>query len=125
MHFPKVTVVFGAPIYLEDFDFLPKEDRLDAVSWYAMRECYALRDNVNREEVDMKSLFPEARDFSTELAGKMLSAPDCLAFVRLDDNALNCEHGMPPNGELPVSLYDPMTMLGHLPCQPRRMCPWK
>lgn len=75
MHFPKVTVMFGAPIYLEDFDFLPKEDRLDAVSWYAMRECYALRDNVNREEVDMKSLFPEARDFSTELAGKMLSRP--------------------------------------------------
>ena len=75
MHFPKVTVVFGAPIYLEDFDFLPKEDRLDAVSWYAMRECYALRDNVSREEVDMKALFPEARDFSTELAGKMLSRP--------------------------------------------------
>ena len=75
MHFPKVTVVFGAPIYLEDFDFLPKEDRLDAVSWYAMRECYALRDNVNREEVDMKSLFPEARDFSAELAGKVLSRP--------------------------------------------------
>ena len=40
-----------------------------------MRECYALRDNVNREEVDMKSLFPEARDFSTEFAGKMLSRP--------------------------------------------------
>ena len=75
MHFPKVTVVFGAPIYLEDFDFLPKKDRLDAVSWYAVRECYALRDNVNCEEVDMKSLFPEARDFPPSLQGKMLSRP--------------------------------------------------
>lgn len=75
VHFPKVTVAFGQAIYLEDFDFLPKEDRLDAVSWYAMRECYALRDDVPREQVDMKALFPDARDFSEELAGRILSRP--------------------------------------------------
>ncbi len=75
MHFPKITVAFGEAIFLEDFNFLPKEDRLDAASWYAMRECYALRDNVAREDVDMKALFPGARDFSEELAGHTLSRP--------------------------------------------------
>lgn len=74
VHFPKVTVVFGEPIYLADFDFLPKEDRLDAASWYAMRECYALRDGIAREDVDMAALFPEARDFSEVLAGHDFSA---------------------------------------------------
>lgn len=68
-HFPKVTVVYGEPVFLEDFDFLPKEDRLDAVSWYVMRECYALLRNVRREEVDMKELFPDAKDFSEVLNG--------------------------------------------------------
>ena len=75
MHFPKITVEYGKPLVVSDFDFLPKEDRLDGCSWYAMRECYALRDDVNREDVDMKALFPEARDFSAELAGKVLSRP--------------------------------------------------
>lgn len=69
VHFPKVTVAFGEPVYLEDFDFLPKEDRLDAASWYAVRECYALRDNVSRESVDMTELFPNSKDFSEVLAG--------------------------------------------------------
>ena len=69
VHFPKVTVAFGEPVYLEDFDFLPKEDRLDAASWYAVRECYALRDNVSRESVDMTELFPNSKDFSEGLAG--------------------------------------------------------
>lgn len=73
VHFPRITVVFGEPVYLEDFDFLPKEDRLDAASWYVMRECYALSRDVAREEVDMNELFPGSRDFSHELAGHVLS----------------------------------------------------
>lgn len=73
VHFPQVTVVFGDPVYLEDFDFLPKEDRLDAAMWYVMRECYALLRDVPREQVDMAELFPDARDFSQELAGRELS----------------------------------------------------
>lgn len=68
VRFPKVTVVFGEPVYLEDFDFLPKEDRLDAASWYAMRECYALLRDVAREQVDMHALFPEAKDYTEALA---------------------------------------------------------
>ncbi len=75
MHFPQVTVVYGDPVHLEDFDFLPKEDRLDAAMWYVMRECYALLRDVPREQVDMSELFPDARDFSGALAGRKLSRP--------------------------------------------------
>ena len=73
MRFPRITVAFGEPVYLEDFDFLPKEDRLDAASWYVMRECYALSRDVAREDVDMNELFPNSRDFSHELEGRVLS----------------------------------------------------
>lgn len=30
LRFPKVTIAYGNPILLEDFDFLPKEERLEA-----------------------------------------------------------------------------------------------
>ena len=42
LRFPKITIDYGTPIILSDFDFLPKEDRIDACAWYAMRECFAL-----------------------------------------------------------------------------------
>ena len=70
VHFPRIEVVFSAPVFLEDFDFLPKEDRLDAASWYVMRECYALSRDVERESVDMRELFPDAKDFSAAFAGR-------------------------------------------------------
>ena len=41
--------------------------------WYVMRECYALLRDVPREQVDMAELFPNARDFSNELAEHKLS----------------------------------------------------
>ena len=69
-HFPKVTVVYGAPVHLEDFDFIPKDERLDAVSWYVMRECHALKADVDRESVDMHALFPASKDYSAEFAGR-------------------------------------------------------
>ena len=68
LRFPQVTAEFGEPLLVGDFDFLPKEDRLDACAWYAMRECFALNDRVPREQVDMTALFPEARDFSAVFA---------------------------------------------------------
>lgn len=73
IHFPKITVIYGSPLFLEDFDFLPKEDRLDAASWYVIRECYALYYNIGREEVDMRELFPTSKDYSVAFAGRDMS----------------------------------------------------
>ena len=64
LHFPRLYVVYGEPIMLQDFDFLPKDDRLEAYVWYALRESFALFNNVNPEDVDMKSLFPGDKDFT-------------------------------------------------------------
>lgn len=75
LRFPKVTVVFGDPVYLEDFDFLPKEDRLDGAMWYVMRECYALLRDIEREQVDMRALFPDSTDFSEQFKGRVMSRP--------------------------------------------------
>lgn len=64
LRFPQVTIEYGNPLLVSDFDFLPKDDRLDGCSWYAMRECFALSQNVPRDQVDMVALFPEGRDFT-------------------------------------------------------------
>ena len=64
LRFPKITVDFGDPVLLSDFDFVDKRDRLDAASWYVMRESFALFQNVPREQVDMVALFPTGRDFT-------------------------------------------------------------
>lgn len=64
IHFPKVTVEYGNPILLGDFDFLPKADRLEAATWYAMRECFALSTHCAARDVDMKALFPDAQDYT-------------------------------------------------------------
>lgn len=63
-HFPKVSAEFGSPIMLSDFDFLPKEQRLEGCIWYAMRECFALSKNIPADEVDMKELFPDSFDYT-------------------------------------------------------------
>ena len=64
LHFPKVTVEYGAPLYLKDFEWIPKSQRMDAFSWYAMRECFAMKQGVPSTQVDMKALFPADEDFS-------------------------------------------------------------
>lgn len=64
VRFPKITVEYGDPVLLSDFDALPKNERLDACTWYVMRECFALSYRVSPEEVDMASLFPEAHDYT-------------------------------------------------------------
>ena len=70
--FPKITIEYGKPLLVGDFDFLPKEDRMDGCAWYAMRECFALSQRVPREQVDMKALFPTGRDFSEVFAAHPL-----------------------------------------------------
>lgn len=66
--FPKITIEYGDPVLVGDFDFLPKEDRLDGCTWYAMRECFALSQRVPREQVDMPALFPGGKDFTAVFA---------------------------------------------------------
>jgi len=75
IRFPTVSVVFGEPVYLESFDFLPKEDRLDACTWFTMRASFALSRQVPAEEIDMVELFPDSKDYTEVLAGHRISAP--------------------------------------------------
>lgn len=63
-HFPKVSVEYGNPILVSDFDFLPKDERLDACTWYVMRECFALSMRCPVDEIDMRSLYPDAKDYT-------------------------------------------------------------
>jgi len=62
--FPKVTIEFGTPVVLSDFDFLPKDERLDACTWYAMRECFALSYQCKADEVNMNELYTTTKDYS-------------------------------------------------------------
>lgn len=64
LHFPKVTVKYGEPLNLKDFEWIQKATRMEAFSWYAMRECYALKLGVDSQEVDMSELFPQDEDYS-------------------------------------------------------------
>lgn len=64
IHFPTVTVEFGEPVYVSDFDWVDKHDRLAACTWYVMRECFALSARCAPEEVDMRALFPHDKDFT-------------------------------------------------------------
>ena len=64
VRFPKVSVDYGNPILLSDFDFVDKGDRLEAATWYALRESFALFYNKKPEEVDMVALFPDGHDFT-------------------------------------------------------------
>ena len=68
MRFPKITVEYGKPIELSEFDFLPKEERLQAATWFAMRQSFAMFYRCSASEVDMKALFPDEQDFSEVFA---------------------------------------------------------
>ena len=65
---PHVDVYFGNPVYPKDFDFLPKEDRLQGCIWYTMRESFALQEGCKPQEVDMAALFPDSKDFAEVFA---------------------------------------------------------
>lgn len=64
VRFPRITSEFGNPIVLSDFDFLPKDKRLEGATWYAMREIFALQFRIKPDEVDMPTLFPDDFDFT-------------------------------------------------------------
>lgn len=64
IHFPKLVAVFGQPIAVDSFNFLPKDERLDACTWYVLRESFALSRNIPAEQVNMVELFPEAKDYT-------------------------------------------------------------
>lgn len=68
IRFPKVTIEFGDPVLLSDFDGLPKDERLEGCTWYAMRECFALFYGIAPEEVDMAALFPDNVDLTEYFA---------------------------------------------------------
>lgn len=76
IHFPKLTAVYGEPVALASFDFLPKEDRLEAATWYVLRESFALSNDIAPAEVDMASLFPENKDYSEVFADHPIPAFD-------------------------------------------------
>ena len=68
IHFPRIYVEYGDPVLLQDFDFLPKADRLEACTWFVLRECYALFYEIPPEEVDMVALFPDDHDYTSVFA---------------------------------------------------------
>lgn len=72
-HWPTCTVIFGEPLYVPWFDFLPHRKRLKGMTWYALRECYALDRDVAPEQVDMTELFPGEEDFADVFASKALT----------------------------------------------------
>lgn len=80
VRFPKITIVFGEPVAVSSFDFLPKEDRLDACSWYVLREAFALSRQCRPEEVDMTELFPASKDFAPLFAEHPIPRVDVAAL---------------------------------------------
>ena len=66
--FPKVIVRYGEPVYIEQFDFLPKTERLEGAAWYVMRECFALDYGCPADQVDMVALFPDTKDYADVFA---------------------------------------------------------
>lgn len=68
VRFPKLTAIYGEPIALSSFDFIPKEERLEAATWYVLREAFALSQDVRAEEVDMVALFPDNKDYTALFA---------------------------------------------------------
>lgn len=72
VRFPKITAQFGEPISVDSFNFLPKEERLDACMWYVLREAMALSHDISATEVDMPALFPDSKDYTELFADKVI-----------------------------------------------------
>ena len=64
IHLPHITVHFGEALRIEDFDFLPRKERLEACMWFLMRESHAMSFGLAPEEVDMKELYPDSPDYA-------------------------------------------------------------
>ncbi len=73
IHFNHVKAIYGTPFEFSSFSFVPKEDRLEACTWYAMRECFALVQDLPASQVDMKALFPDTKDYREVFCGHTIS----------------------------------------------------
>lgn len=91
LRFPKITIEYGKPLLVGDFDFLPKEKRLEGCSWYAMRECFALSLQVPRQAVDMKRLFPDGYDFTATFEKHPLVEHSSAQIVELFADSSNAK----------------------------------
>lgn len=86
-HFPKITIIFGEPVAVSSFDFLPKEDRLDGCTWYVLREAFALSRQCRPEDVNMKEFFPASKDFAPLFAEHTIPRVDVAALPNAVDNS--------------------------------------
>lgn len=69
IHLPHITVNFGEALSVDDFDFLPRKERLEGCMWYAMREVHAMSMGVAPEEIDMREWYPDAKDYTEVFKG--------------------------------------------------------
>ena len=69
IHLPHITVHFGEAVRVDDFDFLPRKERLEACMWFCMRESHAMSFGVAPEEVDMVALYPDSPDYTEAFKG--------------------------------------------------------
>ena len=76
VRFPRITARFGTPVSLSSFDFLPKDERMDGCSWYVMREAHALTRGCAPQDVDMRELFPDSKDYTQVFAEHPIPAFD-------------------------------------------------
>jgi len=63
----KIRMRFGKPVEFETFNALDKSIRMEAATWYVMRESFALFYDCAPSEVKMTELFPETQDFTNVL----------------------------------------------------------
>ena len=90
LRFPKVKVVYGNPVLVSDFDFLPKADRLSACSWFILRESFALQKECLPSEIDMKDLFPDCKDYTevfNEITIPVRSSQECISALEAKRSA--------------------------------------
>lgn len=99
VRFPQLSVEYGDPVLLEDFEFVEKRERLDAYMWYCMRECFALNQRVPREEVDMVALFPEGKDYTALFADHPIPVHDAVAYAAERKAALEAKAAPAFEGE--------------------------
>ncbi len=91
MPFAKITVHYGTPILVSDFDDLPKDERLDACTWYTMRECFSLFYQIPPERVDMATLFPDTKDYTAYFAENPVSRHTPQEIIDTQDEATQPE----------------------------------
>ena len=93
LRFPKVSIEYGTPLLLADFDFFPRNERLDACTWYAMRECFALSLRCSPEDVKMTELYPDAKDYTAAFKEHPIARHTTQDLMEATDSAVSQEEG--------------------------------